>query len=427
MKIPMKKTLLFASALLISLGLLAQGQKEVVTGAGYANDVYYSLENGTVTTVQRDNWDIAFIAQQMNVSILANNGSGVELYTYPDGDIDDWATLDTTGMDWPPDWPPMYNSLETFDGAFIANIDTTNELDQGWGIYNMVNHYITGDSLFVIKTISGAWKKLAIIQKAAIPNTWEFKYANLDGTGEKIDTIIAGDYSDNYFIHYSIDSMKIQDREPVKDDWDLLFTKYIDYVPTPYIVTGVLINDHHVLAQEVRESGMDQSTQVGYVDTAFTANISTIGSDWKKFDMDAMEYVLFDTVVYYLKTDGGDLNDSYYKIYFTGFSGGSFGGLGVYNFMQEKIIPLSRKENEILNVLQVYPNPAADRIHVVFDLMGRSDIDIIDMTGRLVHRTRYDASGFTNLSLDLSSLNPGVFFIRVSAEGESNVLRFIKE
>ncbi len=95
--------------------------------------------------------------------------------------------------------------------------------------------------------------------------------------------------------------------------------------------------------------------------------------------------------------------------------------------MQEKIIPLSRKENEIMNLLQVYPNPAADRINVVYDLVGRSDIDIIDMTGRLVHRTRYDASGFTNLSLDVSSLNPGVFFIRVSAEGESNVLRFIKE
>ena len=415
----MKKTLLFAFTVLISMGLLAQVQKEVVTGAGYANDVYYSLENGTDTTVQRDNWDIGFIAQVMSVSILANNGSGVELYTYPDGDISDWATLDTTSID----WTPMYNSLETFDGAFIANIDTTNELDMGWGIYNMVNHHITGDSLFVIKTISGAWKKLAIIQKAAMQNTWEFKYANLDGTGEKIETITAGDYSDKYFIHYSIDSMKIQDREPAMDDWDLLFTKYIDYVPTPYSVTGVLINDDHVMAQEVRESGMVQSTHNSYVDTAFTDTISIIGSDWKKVNQ-SYTFDLIDTVVYYLKTDGGDSNDSYYKIYFTGFTGMSEGR---YTFMQEKIIPLSAKENEIMNLLQVYPNPAADRINVVYDLVGRSDIDIIDMTGRLVQRTQYDASGFTNLSLDVSSLNPGVFFIRVSAEGESNVLRFIKE
>ncbi len=426
----MKKTLLFASTLLISLGLLAQEQKDVVTGAGYADDVYYSLENGTVTTVARDNWDIGFITQVMSVSILANNGSGVELYTYPDVDISDWATLDTAGMDWPPDWPPMYNSIESFEeGAFNAN--ALEHPDYGWGILNMVGEYpIVGDSLFVIRTISGAWKKLAIIKKRSAINTWEFKYANLDGTGEQTVSLNAGDYNDKYFIHYSIDSMKIQDREPAKDDWDMLFTKFKDYInwPTYGPVTGVFTNDHHVMAQEVRESGMDQATQEGFVDTAFTSNISIIGSDWKRFDMDDMEYVLNDTVVYYLKTDGDTTTiPAYYKIYFTDFSGGSFGGQGVYTFMQEKLTFVSAEEHELQTLLQVYPNPAADHINIVFDLVGRSEIDIIDITGRLVRTIRYEASGFTNLSLDVSSLNPGVFFIRVSAEGESNVLRFIKQ
>jgi len=418
----MKKALLFASTLLISLGLLAQEEKEVVTGAGYANDVYYSLENGTVTTVDRVNWDIGFVVNYYSAGIVANNGSGVELYTYSEGDISDWATLDTTGML----WTPMYNSLESFEeGAFNANALV--HPDYGWGILTMAGDYpIFGDSLFVIKTISGAWKKLAIIVKESVPNTWEFKYANLDGTGEQTVSFNAGDYTEKYFIHYSIDSMKIQDREPVKDDWDMLFTKYYDYT-IPYSVTGILINDHHVMAQEVRESGMDQSTHQSYVDTAFADTISTIGSDWKNFDMELMEYVLIDTVVYYLKTDGGDANDSYYKIYFTGFSGGAFGGQGIYNFMQERIIPVSIGRNEVMNLLQVYPNPASDHINVVFDLTGRSEIEIIDMTGRLVRTTQYDASGFTNLSLDVSSLNPGVFFVRVSAQGESNVLRFIKQ
>jgi len=420
----MKKTLLFASTLLISLGLLAQEQKEVVTGADYADDVYYSLENGTVTTVARNNWDIAFFVNYYSAGLSANNGSGVELYTYSEGDINDWATVDTTGMD----WTPMYNSIESFEeGAFNAN--ALEHPDYGWGIFNMGGVYpIIGDSLFVIKTISGAWKKLAIIMKETVPNTWEFKYANLDGTGEQTVSLNAGEYNDKYFIHYSIDSMKIQDREPAKVDWDLLFTKYYDYT-IPYYVTGVLINDDHVLAQEVRESGMDQSSHNSYVDTAFADTISIIGSDWKEFDMDAMAYVLNDTVVYYLKTDDGDTstNFAYYKIYFTGFSGGSFGGLGVYTFMQERLTFVSVGKNKVMNLLQVYPNPAADHINVVFDLVGRSEIDIIDMTGRLVRATRYDASGFTNLSLDVSSLNPGVFFISVSAEGESNVLRFIKE
>jgi hypothetical protein len=413
----MKKNLLVAFTLLISLGLWAQDTLDVVTGAGYADDVYYSLENGTLTTVDRDNWDIGFFAHYYSAGIIANNGSLVELYTYSEGDIDDWA-VDTTGMD----WTPMYNSLESFEeGAFNAN--ALEHPDYGWGIINMSSYNIFGDSLFVIKTISGVYKKLAIIKKDAQENTWEFKYANLDGTDEQSVILDASEYSTKNFIYYSIDNNVVIDREPAKTDWDLLFTKYWDNT-IPYSVTGVLINDHHVLAQEVRESGMDQSTHESYVDTAFTDTISIIGSDWKDFDMDAMAYVLTDTVVYYLKTDGGDLNDSYYKIYFTGFTGSSE---GKYTFIQEKIIPLATNEHEIQHLLQVYPNPAAERINVVFDFVGQSDIDIIDMTGRLVHSTHYDASGFTNLSLDVSSLNTGVFFIRVSAEGESNVLRFIKE
>jgi hypothetical protein len=394
----------------------------VTTGAGYADDVYYSLENGTVTTVQRDNWDIAFITQVMSVSVLANNGSGVELYTYPDGTIDDWATLDTTGMD----WPPMYNSIETFDmGALNANSIPGDDFDYGWGQYNMGTHMISGDSLFVIKTISGAYKKLAIIQKNPMANTWEFKFANLDGSEEQTVPLNAATYIDKYFIHYSIDSTKFVEREPAMADWDMLFTKYFDYT-IPYSVTGVLFNDDHILAQEVRESGMDQSTHNSFVDTAFADTISTIGSDWKYFDMDAFAYKLIDTVVYYLKTDDGDstTNSAYYKIYFTGFTGSSE---GKYTFMQERLTFVSSEDHELPSLLQVYPNPAADNIHVVFDHYGRTAIDIIDITGRLVYSTAYEASGFTNLSLDLAELNPGVFFIRVSTDGVSDVLRFIKE
>ena len=418
----MKKTLLFTAMTLITIGLLAQEQKEVVTGASYANDVYYSLEDGTITSVDRDNWDIAFVTQVMSVSVLANNGSGVEVYTYPDGSIDDWATLDTTGMD----WTPMYNSLETFDmGALNANTIPGDDFDYGWGRYNMTTHMISGDSLFVIKTISGAYKKLAIIEKNPMTNTWQFKYANLDGSDEQTETLEAATYISDYFVHYSLDGNNWLDREPGKNEWDLLFTKFKDYInwPTYSPVTGVLINDDHVLAQEVRESGMDQAAHDTYDEAAFTSNISEIGSDWKKIN-ESFTYDLIDTVVYYLKTVE-ETDSVYYKIYFTGFSG-SMGG-GIYTFMQERLTWYTSVENENLNVLQVYPNPASDRINVLFDLVGQADIEIIDMTGRRVYNTRHNAGGFTNYSLDVSSLNPGVFFIRVSADGESNVLRFIKE
>ena len=44
---------------------------------------------------------------------------------------------------------------------------------------------------------------------------------------------------------------------------------------------GILTNEDHIVAQEVKEEGLDQPTFVEYQDTAFSSNISTIGSYWK--------------------------------------------------------------------------------------------------------------------------------------------------
>lgn len=402
---------------LLSGALLAQEQKEVITGAGYADDVYYSLENGSVATVARNTWDLGFTTSNFSVSILANNGAGVEVYTYPAGDTADWATLDTTGMV----WTPMYNSIETFDeGAFSAN--AIGHPDYGWGTYNMSTHNITGDSLYVIKTLAGEYKKIAIIMRGSMANTWEFKYANLDGSDEQSVLLNSGDYNSKSFVYYSIDSLKIVDREPATADWDLLFTKYWDNT-IPYNVTGVLSNEDHVLAQEVTEEGLDQATFVEYEDTAFTSVISIIGSDWKSFNMGTISYEVDSTVVYFLKRYG-ETDSTYYKLYFTGFTGMSE---GKYTFMQEKLSLVSSRNPGIIQMLQVYPNPASEYLNVVFDHTGNTAIQIIDMTGRTVYSTLHHAGGFTNMTLDINQLNPGLYFLKVNAGDETGVLRFIKE
>jgi len=413
----MKKALLFAALFTVTAGLSAQEEKEVTTGAGYANDVYYSLENGTVDTVQRDNWDIGIITQVMSVSILTNGGSGVELYTYSKGDTANWADLDTTGML----WKPMYNSLETWEmGAFTAH--ETGHPDYGWGIYEGMGQ-ITGDSLYVIKTISGAYKKLVIVEKVSALNQWEFKYANLDGSDEMIVNLDAKMYPDPTFVYYSLDTMKLVEREPATKEWDLLFTKYWDN-SIPYSVTGVLTNEDHILVQEVRESGMDQSTHNSYEESEFTSEIGVIGSDWKYFDMGSFAYVLTDTVVYYLKSYG-ETDSTYYKIYFTGFTGSM--AEGKYLFMQEELIGVSTEAPQAIQLLEVYPNPASDQLNVVFDHAGEINMSVIDITGRSVYSTRYISGGFSTHAVNISELNPGLYFLKLEADSETSVVRFIKE
>lgn len=414
----MKRGLLLFAITLLAGAMLAQEQKEVVTGPGYADDVYYSLDSGSVATVSRTNWDLGFTTDNFSISVLANNEAGMEVYTYPLGDTADWATLDTTGMA----WVPMYNSLETFEeGAFTAHASM--HPDYGWGTYNMSTHNITGDSLFVIKTVDGAFKKLAIIVRGAMANTWEFKYANLDGTDEVSVLLNAGDYKSKSFVYYSIATGEVLDREPATGDWDMLFTKYIDFVPTAYPVTGILTNEAHVLAQEVSESGLDQSTHVVYEEDAFSSDISIIGGDWKSYDFTS-GWILNDTVVYFIKKYG-ETDSTYYKIYFTAFTGSSE---GKYTFMQEELqSTVSFRDPGMIRTMELYPNPASEVLNLVVDHQGEMAVSIFDITGRNVYARSYHSGGFNTLSMDISSLDPGLFFLKVSAGDLTEVIRFIKE
>ena len=412
----MKKSLLLVAMTLFSLVLVAQEEKEVVTGPGYADDVYYSLENGSVTAVARENWDLAFAVPpiSLGVSVLTNGGSGVELYTYNLGDTASWATLDTTGMV----WTPMYNSIETFEeGAFSAHASV--HPDYGWGTYGGMG-LITGDSLYIIKTIAGNYKKLAVIVRNAAINMWEFKYANLEGRDEQLVSINTGSSLAN-FIYYSIDTQEELDREPATADWDLLFTKYWDYT-IPYSVTGILTNEDHVLAQEVQGGGLDQTTFVEYEEAGFSSEISIIGSDWKSFNMGTFSYDVNDSVVFFLKTYG-ETDSTYYKIYFTGFTGMSE---GKYTFMQEILTAVSTDARNLIQLLEVYPNPASEVLNVLFDHAGETTISIFDITGRVFHFESYNSGGLSSLTLDIADFRSGLYLLKMDAGDETQVIRFIK-
>jgi len=187
-------------ALLLSNITIAQkSAKTATTGAGYANDIYWSLKNGEVKSSPRSQWDIAFVTNAMDINILTNGGNGVVLYTYPLAKYSDgWATtLDITDI---ANWKPMYNSIEDWsEGAFVKN--QLGHPDYGWGIYNSNSHDVVGDSIFIIKLADASYKKLAIVSKTA-SNTWNFKYADLDGQNEEIVSIANSNYTSMNFVHY---------------------------------------------------------------------------------------------------------------------------------------------------------------------------------------------------------------------------------
>ena len=188
----MKKITLIFAGILSELIKNAKTPDTVSTGIGYINDVYYSLENEEVKTVERGDWDIAFaVGEATGSGMITNEGNGTVLYFYPNGDTDDWASLDTSGI---ASWTKYYNHDTTWSiGAFAQTATGDYDpifgtIDMGWGHYDMNTHIVKGDSLFVLKLSDGSFKKLWIDR---LQNKhYYFKSADLDGSNEVSDTVV---------------------------------------------------------------------------------------------------------------------------------------------------------------------------------------------------------------------------------------------
>jgi hypothetical protein len=283
-------------------------------GAGYANEIYYRLSDGQLTSVPRNNWDIAFSVSPREAAILTNATSGVILKVYPVAQGWNWSDpVYTTGFY---SWTTLYNSDTTWtEGAF--NMNATGHPNYGWGEYDVNTHNLTGVSLYIIKTRAASYKKIWIMNKLSAQQKYTFRYSDLDGSNEETITLDLAASTKN-FVYYSLDTNGEVDREPAKDQWDILFTKWIDK-SIDYPVTGVLQNID-VTAQESTDT--DPLSKV-FPSTGFLTDMSTIGSDWKIINMETFEYTIDDTRVFFVK----DLNGDVYRIKFKTFEGSATGNL----------------------------------------------------------------------------------------------------
>ena len=116
----------------IYLPILGFSQADSVSiGASYIYQTYYSFSNGVVKTSTSD-WDLAFGIGGFNVDIRTNDGHGVTVYLYPNGDTASWNTVDTTGLQ---NWAPRYNNEHDWSETAFSD-QNSNHPDYGWGVYN---------------------------------------------------------------------------------------------------------------------------------------------------------------------------------------------------------------------------------------------------------------------------------------------------
>jgi hypothetical protein len=384
----------------------------VTMGQYYANEIYYSMKNKEVSSFARDSWDIAFRTLIRSSSIITNDGTGVVLWSYPKADTSGWATVDTSGLS---TWTQMFNDPADWEnGAFSRNSKAFP--DYGWGVYNQQTHDVVGDSLFIIQLRDGSFRKLRIIRKNSVNNIYYFRVANLDGSAQQDLSVNCNNYLTREFVGFSLETNLVVDYQPAKTDWDVVFTKYMSIQPDgqPYPVTGVLSN------QGVRSKKFSP-VSLGYGDYTigvWDSTRSSVGWQWKYIDSNYV-YHIVDSTVYFVKTLGGDI----YKLVFTKFAGSS---TGLIVFETEKVAGLGLPGKTISGELSIYPNPAVTQVNVSFT--GTSSeplvLDLSDLTGRNLERRSF-GPGFSQLSLDVSGLQSGIYFIRISSAEGILIKRFM--
>ncbi|NOU48088.1 MAG: T9SS type A sorting domain-containing protein [Bacteroidales bacterium] len=409
MKKNLSLTILFISLIAWMLPVNAQTNDTAFMGPQYANDIFYSLENGTVKAEPRNNWELGFYTNTWSAGIIINDGTGMKLFTYPKGDTTAWNNVDTIGIK---QWAFSYNSDTTWeDGAFNRN--ALGHPDYGWGIYNAINHDLVGDSIYVLQLANGSLKKIWIQRKKSIDNTYIFKYADLDNQNEVSVTLDVRPYESKLFVYYSITNQQVLDREPAKTDWDLLFSKYMgttvnEGVRERYPVAGALSN----ITDTISKNSPVADDFEDWAGSEMNGNRTTIGHEWKDIDMSTYTWIIDDSLCYFIKNEKGDV----YKLTFDYFSGSGSGKAGFV----KKLLSLSAvNESLVQNSMRVYPNPANQLVTILFDDVKAETgfVKVYSLSGSLVIENM-TASNTNQMKIDISSLKPGLYILEVVQGGK---------
>lgn len=305
----------YSSILLISIAFLAsscfkeekpvplppQGDalsQSVNIGNQYNLQVYYSFTNGIVKEDSFSTWDISFDVHPTQNELWLNGGSNI--LVYPSGQSNFNATLPTglTKFQWLYDHP-----VGTSGNSALGQLNNTNHI---------------GELLFLQKGKN--IYKLKILEVTA--DYYQILIGNIaDSIGTEV--LLQKDQQYN-FVYYSFNSGIVQP-EPIKTEWDMVFTRYRtifeglddDGSDLPYLVNGVLLNTYNTLgaSDSTKEKAFSDFSLQDTINYPLSKNRDIIGHNWKLVNINTAEYTILPKRMFLLKDQFGQL----WKFHFVSF------------------------------------------------------------------------------------------------------------
>ncbi|HEY9179036.1 MAG TPA: T9SS type A sorting domain-containing protein [Flavipsychrobacter sp.] len=420
----LKSTFLFIASF---LGLQASAQTwvadTVVMGGSYANDVFYSMKNGGQKTESNTNWHIAFMTTAPgpngNVSVIANHvQGGVKVYSLNRSASADFTSYTSVAAS--DTATQLYNAdTSLMWGAVNNNRVVSDPFDYGWGRYDIGSHNVIGDTLYLLKTPAGIYKLWIQNYRSAPSDSvqYMFRLAKLDNSEDTLIRIYRKPtYENKLFAYYDIANKTFRDREPNRNSWDIMFTRYITTImmpsPTPYPVMGVMSN----LGVTVAEVKAVHPDTVNYNNYAYGHYSNIIGDDWKSFNNTTFSWTIDTNATYFIRSSN---TQEIYQLVFTGFGGSTSGTI---EFKKRKVADVTTVNdvNSRISRYAVVPNPASANANIVLEAKGNvenAQLAVYDLAGRMLMSNKVNIKeGMNAYAIDVAAYAPGVYIVNISGE-----------
>lgn len=282
---------------------------QINLGQNYSQQVFYNLENNSiVSNNEKNKWDLAFECSELGWRIIINSATFSQLAKISSTDFN--IDINLNNLNWSWDNPKGID----FGTAF--------------GDYRNKEELYILDRGFNLDGSSRGFKKIMI--DSINNNSYFITYANIDNTNlQNIE--IKKDNSFNFkYISLNNDNIQI---EPIKEEWDLVFTQYThlfteNTITPAYLVTGVLTNylNNIMIAKDSLNKFQDITLDI--IDQYSFKNYQNgIGYNWKEYNHENQTYSINSETNYIISDKSG----RYYKLHFTDFYN-SFGEKGYPTF-----------------------------------------------------------------------------------------------
>lgn len=263
----------------------------------YENQFYFDLSsNSNKGQSHRMDWDLRFSCDPDNPHIQMN-AAKMMLVSRVDGQTFESVT-----------------NTSSFNNNVKAE-DPTGRMD---------SLAVKGGNLFLFNRgtdVNGT--QLGVLKMEIIENNgthFTGRFANLDGSNEQTVTIPKNTAYNYVYMKWHVSSaITTPVVEPLKEEWDLIFTQYTEtfYEPhfMPYSVVGCLTNSYNTLSVEVTNKSFDEIDEAYALSLTLSNDRNVIGYNWKTFLFDDNKYEIHSNKIYIIK----DNEANYYKLRFVDF------------------------------------------------------------------------------------------------------------